>query len=276
MIEELSTPLGREVYASCFPSIIEFCCLLEQYDFIGAANSLDHTRSLVDEWCGSAINDAEMKDLYVVHRLIKMLTCYSEYWCLLMAGNNAGSWYLLQDTLDALRAIKRFSRINITCIERQLVGLESTYPYRLFASIGGIVDYTECSICGLDIESLDCPHRMGEMYSGSVAVGIIKEFRLKHVALVTNPVDKRCVMHLKDRDYQYPVLDCIRVLLECGKARIGCIVGFEWSTRDTVIDSTSEGDPQHEHSDAQQSAEQKNHVEIVFDTRSLADCFLTR
>lgn len=70
--------------------------------------------------------------------------------------------------------------------------LEKLYPYNVFVSVGVIIDQFECSICGLDIYSESCPHLPGELYRRVVARAVVKEIvGFDHVALVTDPADKR-------------------------------------------------------------------------------------
>ena len=88
---------------------------------------------------------------------------------LIKLGKFSESWGALQDCLDYLSTVRRFSEIDICAFEDQLVELEKTYPYNIFLSAGLIVDAYECTLCGQDINSLDCIHRMGHLYRGQVA-----------------------------------------------------------------------------------------------------------
>lgn len=56
---------------------------------------------------------------------------------------------------------------------------------RLGVSIGGVIEESECSICGDDPE--DCSHITGRAYEGQECVRVIKRFSLDHMAFVANP-----------------------------------------------------------------------------------------
>ncbi len=134
-----------------------------------------------------------LNDLYVLRRLGIFLHAYAAVWEKIYLYQFAAAWMPLQDALDSLRLIKRFSGIDVMSFEVQLTELEKLFPYNMFCSVGFIVRNFECSICGEDVDSDDCPHRMGRLYRGIMAHAVAKDItRIDHVALVTNPVDKRC------------------------------------------------------------------------------------
>jgi len=54
-------------------------------------------------------------------------------------------------------------------------------------SIGGLVDL-ECSICGRD--PIDCEHIAGRVYDGRMALHVVRNLKLNHVALVDIPRQK--------------------------------------------------------------------------------------
>ena len=58
----------------------------------------------------------------------------------------------------------------------------------MFASVGGIIKKTKCSICELEYE--DCDHMKGKFYSGKLCVREIHEIELEEVSIVQNPASK--------------------------------------------------------------------------------------
>ncbi|WP_160014961.1 SEC-C domain-containing protein [Pseudomonas sp. 8BK] len=153
--------------------------------------------------------------LWVLDRFIELFEDYCQLWLAITSGRFSQSWVNLQDCLSNLRNIKRFSKITIEQLEEQLLQLEQAYPYKIFASIGAIVDHFECSVCGKNIDSFDCPHMQGQLYGGEMAVAIAKEVtRLDHVALVKNPRDKRCVITLDDSDPGFSIINYIGELID--------------------------------------------------------------
>jgi hypothetical protein len=151
---------------------------------------------------------------------INFFSDYSTFWEKIVKKEYPKSWDALQNTLGSLRLVKRLSSIDLSRFETQIIDLEKTYPYRLFASMGIIAEWIECSICGQDIDSLECPHRAGELYMGKLAQGIVRDIKkLDHVALTENPEDKRCVITPDGREYEFPTLDWLeRNLRSCSFA----------------------------------------------------------
>ena len=158
--------------------------------------------------------DELLDDIYVIGRYVDLFARYGELWRLIAEEKFSASWSKLQDTLDSLRLVRRFSNINVSGLEEQLVELEKTYPYNVFFSIGALVEQFECSICGLDIDSFECPHRKGQLYRGRMAVGIARNLvSLDHVAMVDQPEDRRCVVTYEDTGEQFMVVRFLSRLL---------------------------------------------------------------
>ena len=64
------------------------------------------------------------------------------------------------------------------------------FPKMLFASTGGIVKESRCTICKSDYE--ECDHIKGKMYNGDICAREILEMELEEVSLVENPANKLC------------------------------------------------------------------------------------
>lgn len=62
------------------------------------------------------------------------------------------------------------------------------FPKMVFASVGGIIKKTRCSICEQEYE--DCDHMKGKFYSGKLCVREIHEMELEEVSFVENPASK--------------------------------------------------------------------------------------
>lgn len=157
------------------------------------------------------VQDKVLNEFYVLGRFLGMLSAYSELWNKIVKGEFSSSWNSLQDALDLLRTVKKFScdhaHQNIAFFEFQLQELEKLYPYNIFVSIGATVERFECGICGQDIDSFDCPHIKGELYSGEMAYGIARNLsELNHVAMVKHPQDKRCVVKYDDAGEQFKLV----------------------------------------------------------------------
>lgn len=158
--------------------------------------------------------DELFDDLYVLRRYIDFFVHYGQIWRLIADKKFSASWNKLQDALDALKLVRRFSRIDLSAFEDQLIELEKTYPYNVFFSIGALVDKFDCSICGQDIDSFQCSHRKGHLYRGRMAVGIARNIvNLDHVAMVDQPEDRRCVVSYEDTGEQFKLVRLLSVLL---------------------------------------------------------------
>ena|SRR3990167_5246412 len=172
-------------------------------------------------------DEAFLNDLFVVNAYINLIERYKDYWHRIISGENAASWNALHDAIDSLRLVKRFSNINVAFFERQLVQLESIYPYSIFFSIGMSVSRFECSICGENIDSFRCLHRIGELYMGTMASAIAQDgVELDHVSIVKNPVDKRCVQVYSEDSPGFNAVRYLSNLLTSGKASVLSINEF--------------------------------------------------
>ncbi|OZT83939.1 hypothetical protein CIK04_15395 [Vibrio sp. 03_296] len=148
----------------------------------------------------SGLRDEQKNNVFLFEQTFKLLQSNSQYWESIVEGDFSESWNKLQDCLDYVRRLKKFSSKEsplLSFYEKQLVALEGTYPYTLFSSIGMVVDKYICSLCGLDIDSLDCPHIVGELYAGEIAYGVVQGegAYLDHVAITEHPKDKRCILN---------------------------------------------------------------------------------
>lgn len=62
------------------------------------------------------------------------------------------------------------------------------FPKMMYASVGGIIKKTKCSIC--EQEYQDCDHMKGKFYTGKLCVQEIHEIELEEISLVDNPASK--------------------------------------------------------------------------------------
>ena len=140
---------------------------------------------------------------YVASQYMKLLCQLTSYFKSLNEKEYKESWNILQDCLDSAFWIGRYmiieNRYEIPQIVDLLTSYESLYPYKIFASTEMIITKSECSICSKPFQSLDCPHIKGNLYWGEVAIENVTEIKeFQAVAMVSHPLDKRCVMELSD------------------------------------------------------------------------------
>lgn len=161
--------------------------------------------------------DCLFDDLFVFDCYVDFLESYADLWAKIFQEQYSSSWTSLQDAFDSLRLVRKFSSLDVSLFEDQLIELEKAYPYNVFMSVGMTVEMFECSICGLDIDSPTCMHRRGELYRGKMAVAIARNITdLDHVSLVEDPEDKRCVITYEDGS---PAFDVVRYIARLLKAR---------------------------------------------------------
>jgi hypothetical protein len=170
-MNRLRTPLGEQLYEAFKEPLRQFLREVDARigtDDFGPVETLHATLELEKKKNDSS-PDAVHDDLFTLGAYVCFFEAYGRLWRLIKLGKFSESWGALQDCLDYLSTVRRFSEIDICAFEDQLVELEKTYPYNIFLSAGLIVDAYECTLCGQDINSLDCIHRMGHLYRGQVA-----------------------------------------------------------------------------------------------------------
>ncbi len=64
------------------------------------------------------------------------------------------------------------------------------FPEMMFASVGGIIKKSHCSICNESYSK--CNHIKGKLYGGELCVRVITEMELEEVSLVDVPANKQC------------------------------------------------------------------------------------
>lgn len=138
-----------------------------------------------------------------------------------MINNNnfVSSWDSLQNALDELRLLKQHypqyhQNKVLLFFENQLTNLEKLYPYNVFFSIGFSANF-KCSICGQDIDSFECEHLVGKLYSGKIAYGIPNDIGpINHIAIVDNPRDKRCTLQYDNSDDAFKAIKLLSDILK--------------------------------------------------------------
>lgn len=162
-----------------------------------------------------------LNDFYVLDKYTNFLSAYADLWNSILNQKFSSSWDSLQDALDLLRLVKRFSQIDIEFFETQLIELEKIYPYNVFFSIGATVERFDCSICGVDIDTEECPHMRGHLYGGVMVHAIVQKIvEMDHVSIVLHPEDKRCVVRYDDTGEQFKLVRYLSELITSGKLQI--------------------------------------------------------
>lgn len=173
-----------------------------------------------------------LNDVFLLERYVRLIGEYGLLWRQVASSQFSESWCTLQNAFDLIRLIRRFSNINTSAIEDQLNALESLYPYDVFFSMGAVVEWFECSICGKDIDSFDCHHRKGELYRGQLAYAIARNIvQFDHIAIVDQPADKRCVISFSNDNDCFSAVRYLGELISSKKLLISCFGGVAWGKR---------------------------------------------
>lgn len=222
LLASFAEPLRRNLVAIDIGTGLEQASELDQLTAV-----LTEARELHCE-----ASDEVLDDIFVLERYVRMFGEYGFLWHQIANSNFSESWSTLQNVFDLIRLIKRFSTIDISAIEHQLYALETLYPYNIFFSMGAVVECFECSICGQDIDSFKCTHRRGELYRGQMAVAIARNIvQLDHLAMVEQPVDKRCVISYNNDAQQFNVVRYLANLLSTRSLNVLSFAGAVWGKR---------------------------------------------
>ena len=233
MTECLLTPDAMSLLHQIAPSLRDALAAFNEHRSDEGRQALVAVREVVGRAKSKSGHDeALLTDLFVLDRYLDLLSNHDLLWERILAQEFSGSWNTLQDALDLLRLIKRFSTLDVSFFENQLLELEQAYPYQVFFSIGATVSRFECSICGHDIDSLDCPHRRGHLYRGEMAYAITRDLKsADHVSLVFNPEDKRYVVVYEDTAEEFRLIRYISESVSSRKFQIADFARLEWQKR---------------------------------------------
>lgn len=232
------TPQVEAIYRLCVPCFKDLFTYLNDLNFSEAALTIEKLDHVLKD-SSDAFDNAEeqaINDLFLLKTNIKLLDCYKRFWEKIVQQEFSDSWNFLQDGLDLLRILKKFliedAYKRVSFVEHQFKELELLYPYKLFLSVSATCKLAECNLCGKDIDSFECEHQRGELYWGKLAHGIIHTVeQLDHVALVTNPADKRCVVIYSDKAERFKLVRYLSELLIDGRLKPLDFSGLKFSKR---------------------------------------------
>lgn len=234
MSKYLHTDQASNVLDLLKPHVKRLLVDFNEHRFIHGQEAVSEVRKVLATAKAAAniVDEDYLNDMYVLDRYVDFLSTYGVLWEKVIDRHFSASWSSLQDALDLLRLIKRFSQIDVDFFENQLIELERTYPYNVFFSIGATVERFECSLCGLDIDAHECPHRRGHLYGGMMVHAIARNIvQFDHVAMVANPQDKRCVVKYEDDGEQFKLVCYLSNQIASNKFRISDFGHIQFSKR---------------------------------------------
>lgn len=147
-------------------------------------------------------NDEKLANAtFIFKQYIFFIDTYRVFWGMLESGEYKKSWDKLQDCISAISLMGRFiGNNNLLCLQdiaSHLFNLERLYPFTIFASSEFILLKESCNICKRDISDPQCEHIPGELYFGQVVQRVVEKMEFVGVALVKNPLDKRCIIEIQ-------------------------------------------------------------------------------
>ena len=165
----------------------------------------------------------------------KFFAMFANYHQSLLDKKYKNSWDYLQDCINEAKLVGRFvelsGRKEIPKVVDILLQYEKLYPYRFFASSEYVISKSHCSICGKSMQSLECPHRKGQLYWGDFAVEVIDKIEeIQAVCLVSHPEDKRCIIELSENK-DLPEQEKFKKLDEFLKLKVSPLQYFDIDTR---------------------------------------------
>lgn len=199
--------------------IIYKCLHDKQFNI--AKDDLAKIKASVNEL--SSQDENVLNDIYLLKKTLSFHGFLISTWEEIYEKRYSSSWDSLQNSLDSLRDLNKFSLHNekthvLNFFEKQLQILEKIYPYNVFFSMGLEVAVYECSLCGKNIDSFECEHEISELYSGEIAIGIAKGTTdIDHISVVENPKNKRCVVEYSDESHQFKGLQYLNEQLRLNK-----------------------------------------------------------
>lgn len=184
------------------------------FDYLNSASILDAGK--IANICNNGIKLCNMtsqkakfncdeiaaNSLFVIKEYLIFYQYFSQWWNQINIEEYESSWFSLQDSFDALRRLKKFTSdyalFYMDFFDRHLTNIEKLYPYKVFSSVEMVIKRSTCNICGKDTLDPDCLHIPGHLYWGEIAYMNVIDAELKAVAMVANPLDKRCILTLPD------------------------------------------------------------------------------
>jgi hypothetical protein len=208
-------------------TIIEILIHISSRNYDDALKLVGEAQTEINEYKTGTTEDPTKNNCFIYYVFFELLKSLASYWKCVESEKYYDSWCKLQDILDHLRQLKGFYKQEnktLQFLTRQLLSIEKVYPYKYFSSCGFIIEKFECSLCSQNIDSDKCPHVKGQLYSGEMAIAIARNIKtIDHLAIVTNPKNKRLVLAPDDSRQEFNLL---RLLVLEFNAKKCCPLSF--------------------------------------------------
>jgi len=109
-------------------------------------------------------------------------------------GKMSDAWENLINAQTIYGVVVRNCSFEIIAANEYIERLEGyeklLFPKMHFASIGGIIKKSHCSICNENYNK--CVHVKGKVYNGELCVRVVSELELEEISYVDTPASKHC------------------------------------------------------------------------------------
>jgi hypothetical protein len=157
-----------------------------------AVQTIEDYLTNIDLLLESKLPDSELNLLLFLKFTIEAVKLELQMIICLKENKMDTAWTALiqaQSTISIAAGNHPFNSENLNGFIARLDSYEKLlFPKMMFASVGGIIKKTRCSICEQEYE--DCDHMKGKFYSGKLCVREIHEMELEEVSMVKNPASK--------------------------------------------------------------------------------------
>lgn len=161
-------------------------------------------------------NDEEnAKRCLLLESILQIQHNYLKTYKLILKNKHESAWSCIIDIENEIELIKPyievdFAKYKLDIVKDKNTKIQTLFPYTLFFSAGYTVGNYRCSICGEVITLRHrCNHKKGQIYNGSWCFWIKENItNFDHVAVVTNPKDKRCIpKEFNGKRFDFSVVD---------------------------------------------------------------------
>lgn len=189
--------------------------LLKQRD-----NNFDHNdiKKNLDKLKQSAVQVGDQeraKHIWCLEQILKIKTLFIEAFNLMKNNEFEKAWYNLDRCDIELSFLKSHfdytnNEFDLLFIEKEIPKYQELFPYDYFLSREAIESDFTCSICGSPMGIRNkCRHKVGEIYDGEMCYRIVNNIEFLGTSIVKNPFDKYTILHTKDTEYNYYLLETL-------------------------------------------------------------------
>lgn len=160
-------------------------------------------------------NQEKAKYIWCLEQILEIKTLFIKTFDLMKNNDFENAWYNLDRCdieLSFLRPHFEYANneYDLVFIENEIIKYQQLFPYEYFFSRETIESDFTCSICGYSMGIRNkCGHKVGEIYDGEMCCRIVNKIKLLGISIVKKPFDKYSIIHIKDTEYNYYLLESL-------------------------------------------------------------------